>query len=245
MKNIDLNCDMGEGSAFDEDIMPLISSCNIACGGHAGDRNSMANTINAAIQYEVTIGAHPSYPDQENFGRVSMDLSATALRLTLLDQLKLLMEEIERQQAVLYHIKPHGALYNDLKTDREKADIVLDVLEEMDPLLTLVAPPESVIKERAEERGINVKVEGFGDRGYNSDFSLQSRSLPQAVLTDKEVVLKQVRDMVLKEQIDLGNGRVLHHHFDTICIHSDTENSLDILRYLNKQLPLQNVRIGV
>lgn len=243
MLQIDINCDMGEGAGHDEDIMGLISSCNIACGGHAGSKESIANTINLATENKVSIGAHPSYPDKENFGRKAINISATALRLTLIDQLRFILEQAKIQQAIIQHIKPHGALYNDLKKDKQKAEVVVDVIKEMNPLLTLVAPPRSAVKEIAQENGLNVKTEGFADRAYEDDFSLRPRLRPGAVLTDKKAILKQVMDMVLENKIDLGEGKVLKQKFDTICIHSDTKNSLTILRYLNAQLRLKNIAI--
>src|SRR5699024_6081208 len=149
----------------------------------------------------------------------------------------------ERQQGIVYHIKPHGALYNDLKTNRERAQVVVELIDELGALLTLYVPPNSIVKEMAEERGINIKVEGFADRAYKADFSLKPRTEAGAVLTNKEQVLKQVLNMVQHGKINLEEGKVLTHQFDTICVHSDTEKSLDLLRYLHAELSFRNIEI--
>ncbi len=243
MQQVDLNCDLGEGVGNERDIMPLISSCNIACGGHAGNDESIAEAVDLAIQHDVSIGAHPSYPDKEHFGRESMDISSAALKLTLLDQIEKVLQSAERQQGIVYHIKPHGALYNDLKTNKDRAQVVVELIDELGSLLTLYVPPNSIVKELAEERGINTKVEGFADRAYEADFSLRPRSEAGAVLTNKEEVLKQVLNMVQHGQINLEDGNVLTQRFDTICVHSDTENSLALLRYLYAELSLRNIEI--
>lgn len=242
MKTIDINCDMGEGGDFDDQIMSLISSCNIACGGHAGNDLTIAKTVELAIKNKVHIGAHPSYPDLENFGRKAFDIGPEQLKNTLKEQIHKIQTETKKQSARLYHIKPHGALYNELKTDTQKAQIVIEVIEEIDSELILFVPPKSIIMKLAKDR-LHLKVEGFADRNYEKDFSLTPRSFLNAVLHDEKEILNQVVNMAFNKKVNLNNGTVLHQQFDTICVHSDTKNSLAILEYLNIQLPKENIQI--
>lgn len=242
MKTIDINCDMGEGRDFDDQIMPLISSCNIACGGHFGNSSTISKTIAFALQHKVHIGAHPSYPDPENFGRKAFDIGLVELKNTLKEQIKKIQAETKKQGAQLCHVKPHGALYNELKTDVEKAKIVIETIEEIDSELILFVPPKSIIMKLAKNR-LHLKIEGFADRSYEEDYSLTPRSLPVAVLHDKNDILNQVVNMVLYSKINLKNGNSLHQQFDTICVHSDTQNSLAILQLLNEELPKENIQI--
>lgn len=242
MKTIDINCDMGEGGDFDDQIMPLISSCNIACGGHAGDNSTIKKTVGLAAKHNVHIGAHPSYPDPENFGRKTFDMSLFELKNTLTEQVRRIKTETEKQGVQLFHIKPHGTLYNELKTDSEKAKIVIETIEEIDSNLILFVPPKSSIMELAKNR-LTIKIEGFADRSYEENYSLTPRSLPNAVLHDKSDILNQVLNMVLYSIINLKNGNYLHQKFDTICVHSDTQNSLAALHLLNEELPKENIQI--
>lgn len=242
MRTIDINCDMGEGGVFDAQIMPLISSCNIACGGHAGNLSTIIKTIELAQKYNVRIGAHPSYPDAKNFGRKAFNISNTQLKKTIKEQIERVNQEIKRRGIQLHHIKPHGALYNELKTSTEQSEIIIESIEEINPNLVLFVPPKSAILNMAKNR-LKVQIEGFADRRYNSDLSLTSRSAPNAVLDDKHEVFNQVVNMVVNKTIHSTNGNELHQQFNTICVHSDTPNSLEILEYLNHQLPKKNIKI--
>lgn len=236
MPVIDLNCDLGEGGLFDSDIMPLISSCNIACGGHAGNEATIAKTVELALAHQVNIGAHPSYPDKENFGRKHFPMDRERLKKSLQKQIEKVRKEVQKQSGLLHHIKPHGALYNELVKDKEKATLITDAIVEIDPSLILFVPPHSIIKTIAGQK-LKIWVEGFADRSYEADFSLTPRSQPDAVLTNKKDVFKQVLNMVNKNKISLKNGTTIAQKFDTVCLHSDTENCVELLEYLNKQLP--------
>src|SRR5699024_124213 len=129
---IDLNCDMGEGAGHDAEIMPLISSCNIACGGHAGDETSIARTIALALRHQVNIGAHPSYPDKDHFGRNPFQMKSGELKKVIRQQIENVRREVLRQGGILHHVKPHGALYNEIKSDEEKAVSVIQAVYETD-----------------------------------------------------------------------------------------------------------------
>jgi len=242
MKNIDLNCDLAEGGKFDTELMPLISSCNIACGGHFGNEETMGAAVKLALQNGVNIGAHPSYPDKDNFGRKSLNITAEELRKSLRTQISRLKTITERVGGRLHHVKPHGALYNDLVKEEAKAKLVIELVEEIDANLILFVPPKSVIENLAKGK-LKTWTEGFADRNYEADFSLVSRQKSNAVLHEKEAVFQHVFGMVEKGKIELKSGAVLDASFDTICVHSDTQNSVEILRYLRAELLASNIKI--
>ncbi|SHI76633.1 UPF0271 protein [Mesonia phycicola] len=243
MIQIDINCDLAEGGKFDAQLMPLISSCNIACGGHFGNQTTINTAVKLAAKYGVNIGAHPSYPDPNNFGRKSIDMSLDDLKTTLKNQILKVKIAAENLGKKLHHVKPHGALYNDLVRDEKKAHVLVDLVEEIDVELVLFVPPKSVIKQIAQSR-LKIWVEGFADRNYEADFSLVSRSKNNAVLHQKEAVFQHVFSMIFKGKIQLKKDTFLHANFNTICVHSDTENSVEILSYLKEKLTANNINIG-
>lgn len=232
---IKFNCDLAEGGKYDERLMPLISYCNIACGGHFGNKQTVVEAVQLAIKNNVKIGAHPSYPDVENFGREKMDMSLKYLRKSLKTQILLVKDTVERLGEKLHHIKPHGALYNELKYDKEKSLMMIDLVKEIDDELVLFVPPKSVIEEEAKNE-IKTLIEGFADRAYEEDLSLVSRGKTGAVLHDKNQILEKVKMMGFEDKIITINGVILNQKIDTICIHSDTENSVEILEYLYNSL---------
>ncbi|TXK74927.1 5-oxoprolinase subunit PxpA [Mesonia sp. K4-1] len=232
---IKFNCDLAEGGKYDERLMPLISYCNVACGGHFGNKQTVLEAVQLAIKNNVNIGAHPSYPDVENFGRKKMDMSLKDLRKSLKTQILLIKDTVERLGEKLHHIKPHGALYNELKYDKEKSLMMIDLVKEIDDVLVLFVPPKSVIEEEAKNK-IKTLIEGFADRAYEEDLSLVSRGKTGAVLHDKNQILEKVKLMGLESKIITLNGVILNQKIDTICIHSDTENSVEILEYLYSSL---------
>lgn len=242
MKTIDINCDLGEGGDFDARLMPHISTCNIACGGHSGTVKTVAETVRLAIKYKVKIGAHPSYPDRENFGRRSMRLSAKELKNEVQRQVLIVREALKEYGEKLHHVKPHGALYNDIVTDEEKAKTVLEAVLEIDESLMLFVPPKSKIQDLANGK-ITTWVEGFADRNYNPDYSLVSRQKSKAVLTDRTQILQRIFTLVFDGEIRAIDGRYLPADFDTVCLHSDTENAVEIMQFLAKELPLENITI--
>lgn len=232
---VNINCDLGEGMHNEDVIMPLIQSCNIACGGHAGDDETMKRVVALAKSHQVAIGAHPSYPDRENFGRVSMDIPAEELKASLEKQLKDFEQALETNKARLHHIKAHGALYNDLAKDPELVATYLDVVEKYKDIARLYVPFDSVIQKQAISRGFSVAIEAFGDRNYTDTLSLVSRKRPNALITEKKKVLDHIR-AIRKGKVVTETGKELPIQADTICIHSDTENAAAILHYLNEHM---------
>ncbi|MDT0686630.1 5-oxoprolinase subunit PxpA [Autumnicola psychrophila] len=242
MKKIHINCDLGEGGAYDDKLMPFISACNIACGGHAGNLETISRTIDLAIENNVEIGAHPSYPNKENFGRKSMLISEEELEESIINQVQLVQRIAAEKGAEIIHIKPHGALYNDAAKDEKVAKIVLNSLGKINGNYALYAPFNSVISKLARGK-IKVNFEAFADRNYNEDFSLVSRSDPQAVLHQKEAVFQHVFYMFSEEKVATLRGAKKSFKADTFCLHSDTKNAVEILHYLQQKLKDKDIQI--
>ena len=230
MKDIDINCDLGEGFGNEADLMPYIQSCNIACGGHAGNRHTMIATVQIAKKYDVKIGAHPSYPDKANFGRLSLEIGKKELQDSLREQLLAFQDVVSEVDAVWHHIKPHGALYNDVAANEELATWCVEVFKEFD--VKLYAPFSAAIARVAEEHGLTVIYEGFADRNYNDDLSLVSRKKAQAVLTDVGAIISHVKRMFYDQQVLTLNGVLKQIKAKTFCVHSDTDNAVAIVKNL-------------
>lgn len=243
MTTIDLNCDMGEGGGFDGQLMPIVSTCNIACGGHYGDDETISKSVDLALNEGVKIGAHPAYPDKANFGRQPVDISLSALQENLIGQIKQIKTISENAGAKLHHVKPHGFLYNEIVHDGEKAQLVIEVVKKIDDSLILFVPPQSLVEELARDQ-LRTWREGFADRNYNADFSLVSREESNAVLTEKNQVLDRVLSVARNGKIESAEGAILSADFDTICLHSDTGNSVEIAKYLSEKLPEHNIKIS-
>lgn len=241
--SIDINCDVGEGVTNEEELFPFISSCNIACGGHKGNETSMQKTIQLAQQHQVKIGVHPSYPDSVNFGRVSMNISSKDLIESIKSQLRGFTSILKRNKGVLHHIKPHGALYNDVCKDKNLAETFLLAIENYKTSYLLYVPHDSVIEKMAIAQGWNIKAEVFGDRRYTNNLSLLPRQFPEALITSPEEVLQQIINMVRFKKVKTFQEEEIAIKAETICIHGDTPNALDILMYLSDELPQLNIRI--
>lgn len=231
---MDLNCDMGElmpnqMTNFDAEMMPFITSCNIACGFHSGNPLIMEKTIKAALKHKVKIGAHPSYNDRENFGRVSVDVPLETLLAELRYQIFAVKGMVENLGGKLHHVKPHGALYNDMVKDATLAKAVVRLIKSIDSDLTIFALASSQVVEICESEGMKVMREGFADRRYQAVNQLRSRSLEGAVIHDKNQVLKQV-DGFLNGKVMLWNSTICEIEVDTICLHSDTKGAVELSR---------------
>ena len=231
---ININCDLGEGLNNEHIIMPLINSCNIACGGHAGDSNSMIECVEISIKNEVLIGAHPSYPDRENFGRKKIDISRSELYYSLLDQIERLNSIAKSYGAKLHHIKAHGALYNQMFTDRDLSDFYLDTIKSFQEECYIYIPYNSEIEKSALEKGYRIMYEAFGDRLYNDNLSLVSRDNKDALINTPKSVIDQIYNIIDSKKIKSINGVYQSIKADTICIHSDTDNAVEILKEINK-----------
>lgn len=234
----DINCDLGEGLSNDVLLMPYLDSCNIACGGHVGNEHTIKETIRLANKHQVKIGAHPSYPDPQNFGRFKMDISLESLEISLISQLSLFKNLANEEKTEIHHIKPHGALYNFSANDQSTASMILDILEDKFKACYLYCPPNSLIAQLAEERCIPIKREVFADRNYNKDGSLVSRTEPNAVMTEPDQILEHIYTMVKKGEIRTPDGNFIPVIADTICIHGDNPNAVGILKNIHKYFNL-------
>lgn len=247
LSKIDLNCDLGEFYGMydemrDSRIMPFISSCNIACGFHSGDPVAIMKTVKLAMNNEVAIGAHPSYPDLQGFGRRIMNLSQQELEACVLYQVSALKGITESMGGSLHHVKPHGALYNHAAKDEETAVGVVKALVQVQKDMLIYAPANSVLSSVAEDAGLGVRSEVFADRRYEDDLSLRSRKLEGAVLEQKEEVLKQLTDF-LNGVVHTQDGLELPIEAETICLHSDTEGAAELAKEINDFLNIHDVTI--
>jgi len=234
MNKIDINCDLGEGMANDERIMPYISSCNISCGAHAGDMDILVSTLLAAKKHKVKIGAHPSYPDRENFGRIVMKMGKSALEESILSQLLTFQQASTNLNVEIHHIKPHGALYNQAAIDPDTAALILELMKSHFPSQTLYAPYGSVIASLAPEYGIKVWYEAFADRNYADDLTLIPRTHSSALKLDVNDIIKHIELMVNKQQVKTLTGRLQNLKVDTICIHGDNPNAETIAKAISE-----------
>ena len=232
---LNINCDLGEGLNNEHIIMPLIDSCNIACGGHAGDNGSMIECVEISIKNNVKIGAHPSYPDKINFGRKKIDISPSELSYSIISQIESLETIADSYGLELNHIKAHGALYNQMIIDAELSNFYLDTIKDFKNKCSLYIPYKSEIEKIALKKGFSIIYEVFGDRNYNDDLSLVSRNNENALITDPESVVNHIKTMKETETVKTINGNFKKIKFDTICIHSDTNNSIEVLKKINQE----------
>ncbi|HEX8411951.1 MAG TPA: LamB/YcsF family protein [Thermoanaerobaculia bacterium] len=226
---IELSADLGEGSPDEPEIWPLIHRANVACGGHTGDATSMRIAAEYARKHNVILGAHPSYPDRENFGRKSLSIAPNDLRASLVGQLATL-----RAFAPVHHVKPHGALYNDAHKDRTLADVIVSAL---DPSIAIVAPDRSQMAAAARAAGIPVIREAFADRRYEPDGSLTPRSIPGSTLTIEEAAA-QAALLARERTVIARDGSRLPVPFDTLCLHADMPQALNRLHAIRAALAL-------
>jgi len=242
--SIDLNSDLGEGAGTDALLMPLISSANIACGGHAGDETTMRDTVALARKHGVAIGAHPGYPDRENFGRDPMVMSEDDLRDEVARQIRAL-RSVEPGLKVS-HVKAHGALYNQAWRDVDIARAIVAGVKKVFATPTdvaLFAAPKSAIVDIALRAGLRVVREGFADRAYEADGTLRSRKLAGALHTDPLVAAKQALSFVRDGGVNAYDGSFLKMDVDTLCLHGDTPGAPAIAAAVRAALATAGVEV--
>ena len=242
-RRIDLNADLGEGCAFDAELMTVVTSCNIACGGHAGDEASMRTALSLAKANGVSSGAHPSFPDRKNFGRTKSTLSGVELESALTVQVEQLKQIAEELQIALAHLKPHGALYNMAAVDHSLAESLCNVLQRSLSGARLVGPPGSALHQCANERRIVFTAEGFADRAYEADRQLRDRKLPGAVLHSAAQQVDQATDIALKQQVKTYAGETVSLNAQTICVHGDTPGAFEAAKAIRAAFEKQNIEI--
>ena len=245
MPTVDLNCDLGESCGNDAELMPLITSANIACGGHAGDVETMRATVALAVQHGVAIGAHPGYPDQENFGRIAHDTSHAELFDEIVTQVTALRHICSEAGVEMTHVKPHGALYNLAARDADVARLVANAVAAVDHNLVLFGLAGSHSLTEAERVGLRIASEVFGDRSYQPDGSLTPRSQAGALIESPEIAAAQVLEMVMGGQVTSMTGEPVPVRADTVCIHGDGAFAPAFARVIREALRLAGVEIRV
>ncbi|WP_242131853.1 5-oxoprolinase subunit PxpA [Aestuariivivens marinum] len=240
---IDINADVGEGIDNEAQLMPLLSSCNIACGGHAGNNDTMIKVIELANEHGVKIGAHPSFPDKENFGRAVMDLPYTALFKSIEEQVCQLISHLDEAHMSLHHIKPHGALYNLAAKDKNIAKVIIELLKGFAFPVYLYVPYKSVIAELAIKNHIPIIYEAFADRNYNDDLSLVSRKETNALINDEEALFDHVYGIVKHKKVKTVSGKLVPIQAHTFCVHGDNPKAVQLLKSLRSRLENQQIQI--
>lgn len=241
--HVDLNADLGEGAPDDAELLALVSSANIACGWHAGDARLMQATVAAALERGVAIGAHPSYPDRENFGRSEMQLAPADIRADLIYQIGALDALVRAAGGRLHHVKPHGALYNQAARDPALADAIADAVLDVNPSLALYGLAGSELLKAAERAGLRAVAEVFADRGYRADGSLVPRSQPGAFVEDTDEAVARTLRMVSEGVVQSVTGEVVPLQVQTICLHGDGAHALAFARALHHALNLAGVEL--
>ena len=236
---IDLNCDMGENIGNDEEIMPYITSANIACGFHAGDEMSMRITVRLAKKYGVAIGAHPGWKDMDGFGRREMALPPAEVGALILYQISALATIAESEGIELHHVKPHGALYNQAVKDKVLAIAIAKAVKGFSEELILVGLAGSSLIEAGMEIGLRVAAEGFPDRNYNSDGTLVSRKQASAMIESPEDVALHAVEL-LQNGIDFAGRQV---HVDTLCLHGDHPHAAQNAKLVRAALEKNEIKV--
>lgn len=243
IKTIDINVDVGEGIGNENLLMPHISSCNIACGGHAGTPEIMQSVVRLAKQNRVKIGAHPSFPDRKNFGRAVMSMSCVALYTSVNHQIRDLISVLKLENVRLHHVKPHGALYNLAATDAKTAKVIIEVIKSLMLPVKLYVPYKSVIANLAIENNVEIVYEAFADRNYNNDLSLVSRKENNALIHEKESLFNHVFKMISEQKVKTIQGDEIEILADTFCLHGDQPNVVVLIENLKRKLERHHIKI--
>ena len=245
---ININCDLGEKSKFhnnkfDSDLLKIVNSANIACGFHAGDKITMKDTIETSKKNNVSIGAHPSFNDPENFGRKRLNLEKKEIQSLLVNQYNILQSIADKQGMKVTHIKPHGALNNMACEDIVLADIIAETISKIDNSLIYLVPTGSKMQEAAKKYNMNIACEIFADRNYEDDGNLVSRSKANAIISDPEKAKKHVLTMVKDQALNCLSGKKINCAIDSICIHGDNKLSLETAKQIKDVLVRNNFNL--
>lgn len=249
MVRVDLNCDLGESFGaykigMDEDVLQYISSANVACGWHAGDSMVMEKTVELAKKNGVAVGAHPGFPDLVGFGRRNLNASPAEVKTYIKYQLGALQAFAKAAGVELQHVKPHGALYNMAAKDAKLAMAIAEAIKEVDDNLILMGLANSEMIKAGEALGLKVANEVFADRAYNDDGTLVARTLPGAVIHDKDLAIKRVIRMVKEGKVESINGKDVEITVHSICIHGDNPEALVFSKNIREALINEGVEIS-
>ena len=226
-----INVDLGEGGKNDEDFMSNISTCSIACGGHFGSIETIKETIDLALSYDVNIGSHPSYPDKKNFGRKSMNINLNDFQKSINDQLLNFKDALSFFSTNWHHCKAHGALYNDIAENGKLTKAYLEVLYEFPEINYLILPASKPIIKSAKKMNFNVLNEVFSDRKYDESLSLVPRNQKNSIIISPDEFSRNLK-LILDGDIQVTNGTIKKVSYDTICLHSDTLMSKNFIKLM-------------
>lgn len=246
MVQIDLNCDLGESFGryklgLDEEVLPYITSANIACGFHAGDPEVMSQTVSLVSENNVAIGAHPGLRDLQGFGRRQMKISPQTAKAEVQYQIGALQAFSPSHK--LHHVKPHGALYNMAGKDYDLARAICEGIYAVDPELILIGLANSELIHAAKDIGLSFAQEVFADRNYEADGSLMSRDLPDAVITDEDLAVSRVIQMVKTHSVQAHDGSMIKMIPDTVCVHGDGVKALAFVKKIHQALSDEGIKI--
>ncbi len=246
---IDLNCDMGEGFGvyrlgFDEQVMPFVTSINVACGFHASDPDNMVQTVRLAGRHNVAIGAHPSFPDLVGFGRRNMAASPETIRADTIYQIGALWAICRSEGLKLQHVKAHGALYNMAAADLRIALAIAEAIQTVDPGLFMVCLAKSQMVEAARKTGVKYVEEAFADRAYTNEGTLVPRSRPGAVILDPKLVADRAFSMVKRQSVTSIDGLEIPAAAQTLCVHGDTPGAVEMTRAIRERLERDSVTVA-
>ncbi|MDA9042434.1 LamB/YcsF family protein [Candidatus Pelagibacter sp.] len=238
---ININCDLGEKSKFhsiknDPELLNIVNSANIACGYHAGDEQTMDMVIQISKKNGVSLGAHPSFNDPENFGRKRMNLNSLEIKKLIFEQYEILQKIAQNYNENVTHIKPHGALNNMACEDLELATTLAVAIKEINKDIIYLVPTGSQMEVAAEKNSLRIACEIFADRNYEDNGNLISRSKPNALITDPELAKKHVLSMVKNQAINCLSGKQIPCEIDSVCIHGDNESSLATAKSIRDNL---------
>ena len=238
---ININCDLGEKSKhhsnkYDPDLLEIVNSANVACGFHAGDNESMNQVVQISKKNSVSIGAHPSFNDPENFGRKRMDLSSDEIRKLIIDQYEILQKITSDHGESVTHVKPHGALNNMACEDIELATILAKSIKEIDKDLIYLVPTGSKMEVAAKKFDMKIACEIFADRNYEDDGNLVSRKNQNALIADPEIAKRHVLSMVKNQSLNCLSGKKIPCEINSVCIHGDNKNSVETAKVIKKNL---------
>lgn len=243
MRSVDLNCDMGEGYTNDRVLMDYVSSANVACGFHAGDADTMRATVDAALEKSVAVGAHPSFPDREDFGRRDLTVSPGDVYSIVAEQINIFRAVCQAAGAEMRHVKPHGALYNLAARDDETAEAIAKAVYDIDPRLILYGLSGSNSISAADRIGLRTASEVFADRTYQADGSLTSRKEMNALITQTGAAAAQALAMVRDGVVVSVSGEGVAVRADTICIHGDGPQAVQFAAAISSELKMNNITI--
>ena len=246
---ININCDLGESSKLhstenDPLLLEIVNSANIACGYHAGDKSTMEKTIEISKKNNVSIGAHPSFNDRENFGRKKLNLPPDEIKKIVIDQINILSNIANNKGVKVTHIKPHGALNNMACENYDLAKIIAETIIEVDKELIFLVPTGSQMEKVGKKLGMKIAAEIFADRNYEDDGNLVSRSKKNALITDPEIAKKHVIKMVEKQALNCYSGKQIPCEIDSICVHGDGKSAVNTAKKIKEGLIASGVTLN-